>query len=373
MRNLGRIAAVCAILVAFAARLHAATDTAGSAAATQWNALVDEYLDQVAFHFRPTDGTSAGLHQYDSLLEDYSRSAIDSNIRALHQFEKRVVAFNGKGLSQTEAADREIVLGNIRSSLLTLEIIRPWEKNPDTYSSGVTNSVYVIMNRKFASSDDRLKSVIAREKQMPAVFDRAKLNLKNPPRIYTEIALQQLPGLVSFFKNDVPAAFADAKDENIKAEFAKSNAAVVEALQKYEAWLKSDLLARSNGDFRFGAQVYSKKLLYDEMVDTPIDRLLEIGLADLHRNQAEFARIAKEVDASKSPREVLEQLGATHPPPDQLIPHVHKKPSTASSPSSMTSTSSRSRLISGPLSKRRRHLNAPQPPRRWTHPALLKK
>jgi len=317
MRNAGRIAAVCAILVVFAAALRAAPD---SAATTKWNALVDEYLDQAAFHFKPTDGTSAGLHQYDALLEDYSRSAIDSNIRVLHQFEKRVAGFNGKGLSETEAADREIVLGNIRSSLLTLEIIRHWEKNPDTYSGGITNSVYVIMNRKFASSDDRLKPVVAREKQIPGVFTQARLNLKNPPRIYTEIALEQLPGLVSFFKNDVPAAFADAKDENIKAQFAKSNAAVIEALQKYETWLKTDLLARSNGDFRFGAQVYSKKLLYDEMVDTSIDRLLEIGLADLHRNQAEFVRVAKEVDAAKSPREVLAQLGATHPPPDQLIP-----------------------------------------------------
>jgi len=317
MRNSGRIAALCAILIVFAAASRAATD---SAATTKWNALVDEYLDQAAFHFKPTDGTSAGLHQYDALLEDYSRSAIASNIRVLHQFEKRVARFNGKGLSQTEAADREIVLGNIRSSLLTLEVIRLWEKNPDTYSGGITNSIYVIMNRKFASSDDRLKPVIAREKQMPGVFDQARLNLKNPPRIYTEIALEQLPDLVSFFKNDVPAAFADAKDENTKAQFAKSNAAVIEALQKYEAWLRTDLLARSNGDFRFGTQVYAKKLLYDEMVDTPVDRLLEIGLADLHRNQAEFVRIAKEVDAAKSPRQILEQLGATHPSPDQLIP-----------------------------------------------------
>jgi len=130
--------------------------------------------------------------------------------------------------------------------------------------------------------------------------------------------------LISFFKNDVPSAFADAKDETVKAEFAKSNAAVIEALQKYEAWLKSDLLPRSNGDFRFGAEVFSKKLLYDEIVDTPLDHLLEIGLADLHRNQAEFVRIAKEVDPKKTPHEVLEQLGATHPAPDQLIPTFTK-------------------------------------------------
>ena len=105
----------------------------------------------------------------------------------------------------------------------------------------------------------------------------------------------------------------------VKADFAKSNAAVIAALQDYEKWMKSDLLPSSNGDFRIGADVFSKKLLYDEMVDTPLDRLLEIGYADLHKNQAEFERVAKEVDPTKTPKEVLAELATIHPAPDHLL------------------------------------------------------
>ena len=61
------------------------------------------------------------------------------------------------------------------------------------------------MSRTFAPPADRLQSVIARERQIPAVFEAARANLKNPPRIYTEIAIEQLPGIVSFFQNDVPS------------------------------------------------------------------------------------------------------------------------------------------------------------------------
>jgi len=294
----------------------AAKDSVGAIA---WNTLVDQYFDQVYFKFAPTAGTSAGLHQYDTQLEDYSRAGVDRNIAALREFEKRVEGFDGKSLSETEAADRESVLSNIRGALLTLETIRPWEKNPDTYSSGITNSIYTIMSRKFASADDRLRSVIAREKQIPAVFAAARQNLKNPPRIYTEIALQQLPGVVSFFQHDVPSAFADAKDAALKSDFAKSNAAVIAELKSYQQWLKSDLLAKSKGDFRIGADIFAKKLLYDEMVDTPLDRLLEIDMADMRKNQAEFARIAKEIDPNKTPLEVLKELGADHPTPDHLL------------------------------------------------------
>ena len=113
------------------------------------------------------------------------------------------------GLSPGAAADRELVLAQIRGQLLTLEVIRPWEKNPDIYSSGVSNAVFVIMSRNFAPPAVRLKSVIAREKLVPRLFQSARENLKNPPRVYTEIALEQMPGIVSFFQNDVPAAFKD--------------------------------------------------------------------------------------------------------------------------------------------------------------------
>ena len=175
------------------------------------------------------------------------------------------------------------------------------------------------MERKFASPDDRLRSLIAREKQMPALLGNARVNLKNPPRIFTEIAIEQLPDIISFFERDVPDAFADAKDTALKAEFAQSNAAVIAALNNYLGWLRTDLLSESNGDFRIGAETFSKKLEYDEMVELPLDKLLEIGWADLHKNQAHFQEIAKELEPDKTPREVLEELGEKHPAPDQLL------------------------------------------------------
>jgi len=154
---------------------------------------------------------------------------------------------------------------------------------------------------------------------VPAVFAAARANLKNPPKIYTEIAIEQIPGIVGFFQTDVPAAFVDAKDAAAKEAFAKSNAAVIAALQSYGEWLKSDLLPRSHGDFRIGADTFSKKLHYDEMVDIPLDRLLEIDRANMKTNQDEFKRIAHEVDPTKTTAQVLAELEADHPKPDQLL------------------------------------------------------
>jgi len=296
-----------------------AASAAAETAQQQFQNLADEYFDKVYFPYQPTAGTLAGYHQYDTQLEDSSRKTIEAQVVALKGIAARVAAFPVTDLDQAARGDRELVLGSIRSQLLSLETIRGWEKNPDEYSSAISGSIFSLMERKFASPDDRLRSVIAREKLALSRFDEARVNLKNPPRIYTEIAIEQLPGIVSFFQNDVPSAFADAKDEAVKTEFAKTNGAVIAALNSYLNWLKTDLLPRSHGDFRIGADAFTKKLAYDEMVDIPLDRLLEIGWADLKKNQQHFNELAKELEPAKDPRMVLEELGSNHPAPDKLL------------------------------------------------------
>lgn len=285
----------------------------------EWNALVDGYLEEVYFPQNPSYATVSGIHRYDREMEAYSAQEIAAENRVLHEYERRVANFPTAGLGQVDAADREILLGHIRSELLTSETLRPQEKNPDIYSSGATGSVYVLMERKFAPAEVRLRSVIAREKKIPGVLAEARKNLKNPAKIYTQIAIEQIPGIIGFFAKDVPEAFAEVKDPALTAEFAKSNGETIAALKAYGEWLEKDLLPRADGDFRIGAENYSKKLKYEDMVDTPLDRLLEVGLDDLHQNQAELRRVAKEVDATSSVQEVMARLGKMHPAPERLM------------------------------------------------------
>ena len=282
--------------------------------------LADRFFDECYFHYDPVAGTQAGFHQYDALLPSGSRTEIDAEIASLKKFAGEFESYGASGLSPAAAADRELVISQIRGTLLTLEEIRPWEKNPDIYSSGVSNAIFVIMSRSFAPPAVRLKSAIAREKLIPRVLQSARENLKNPPKVYTDVALEQLPGIAGFFQSDVPAAFKDVPDEALLAEFKTTNQSVIDALNAYQAFLKKDLLQRSNGDFRIGVENYRKKLLYDEMVDLPLDRLLEIGRQDMLRNQDEFRRVARQIDASRTPQQILDEAMADHPSADKLLP-----------------------------------------------------
>ncbi len=309
------------VLLAFGASMSAAISAhaANPAVEQQFQHVSDEYFDKLYFPDQPTVGTLTGYHQYDTQLEDYSRKKIDAWVADLVFFERRIETIPAAALSETTRGDRQMVLNDIRSTLLRLETIRSWERNPDLYSGGISNGAFSLMERKFAPPNDRLRSLIAREKLMPSRLEQARANLKNPPHIATEIAIEQLPGIISFFEKDVPSAFVDAKDPALNAEFKQTNGAVIDALKSYLDWLKTDLLPKSNGDFRIGADTFAKKLQYEEMVDIPLDKLLEIGFADLHKNQQHFNQIARELEPGKEPRRVLEELGADHPAPDQLL------------------------------------------------------
>jgi uncharacterized protein (DUF885 family) len=280
----------------------------------------DEYFDQVYFPYQPSQGTMVGYHQYDAKLEDLSQPTLNAQTAALKKFEKRFQQMRDKASFNAETrGDCDLVLGNIRSTLLTLETIRPWENNPDYYTTLATNGVFTIMERRFAAPDLRLRSVVARERQIPELLNQARLNLRNPPRIHVEIAIEQLPDNIHFFESDVPAAFTDAKDAALKEEFSHTNSEAIASLRSFLNWIKTDLLERSNGDFRIGAETFSKKLQYEEMVDLPLDKLLEVGWADLHKNQEQFRRVAKDLEPDKDPKAVLEELGAMHPAPDKLL------------------------------------------------------
>jgi uncharacterized protein (DUF885 family) len=285
----------------------------------EFNQLADRIFDQLIFRYDPVQGTAAGFHQYDALLPSGARAELQEEMAAAKKFTAEVESFDPRGLSPYAAADRELMLAQLRSQSLALENIRMWEKNPDSYSSYATNAIFTIMSRTFAPPAERLKSVIARERLIPRLFQSARANLRNPPRVYTEVALEQLPGIAGFFEKDVPAAFTSVRDPALLAEFRQSNQAVLEALHAYQTFLKDDVLSRSQGDFRIGADNYRQKLLYDEMVDTPLDRLLEIGYEDLHRNQAELKRVAAQIDPHRPPEAILQDLENDHPTADRLL------------------------------------------------------
>ena len=284
----------------------------------KFDKLIDTWFEG-ELETRPSWATGVGVHAYDSRLEATSQAAILARLSRARQFLLEARGIEVDHLSLNRRLDQEIFVAKMLGINLDLDTIRPWERNPAYYPGVVSNGIYGLVKRDFAPVDSRLMSINARLALVPRVFSDARTNLKNPPRVYTEIALGQTRGLVSFLRDLLPPAIAGAQDAQLKATFAKRNAAAIAEVERYAKWLETDLMPRSDGEFRIGRRAYQEKLYDDEMVSESVDALLARGYVALADNHRRMVEVAHRIDPSKTPEQVLADMASVHPSEDSLL------------------------------------------------------
>jgi uncharacterized protein (DUF885 family) len=298
-----------------------ASSTSQSGKSPVFARFVDTYFDSL-YSFSPSQGTAAGFHQYDNKVEDFSAANVNRRIATLHSLQSQLDSIRTTQLALDDSIDAAMIDGAIKSELQDEEELANWKKNPMGYVGLPGNAVDLLMKRNFAAPADRLKSVTARLRGVPAVLTAMRQNVVNPPREFTDLADRIAGGSVGFFKGDVAtwAKGAAGSDSSALREFTQVNDSVVASMQSAADWLKGTLMPRSKGKFAIGAKAFADKLRYDEMVDIPLARLLEIGEAQLDKDYKAFVATAQEVAPGKTPAEAMATLEADHPTAANLIP-----------------------------------------------------
>jgi hypothetical protein len=80
------------------------------------------------------------------------------DIAANRGFRQRVAAIDHRTLSASNQLDHEQLLRAIDPQLVALEQVRPWAKDADFYSSGVTRTAYIMIKRGFSPPEERLRT-----------------------------------------------------------------------------------------------------------------------------------------------------------------------------------------------------------------------
>ncbi|HEX9918866.1 MAG TPA: DUF885 family protein, partial [Pyrinomonadaceae bacterium] len=278
--------------------------------------IASEYL-RGHFAFYPSEATALGVHEFDHLLEARDAEAIAREVRRLRGTLAALARVPEWRLSPEARYDYLVLQSHARAELLELEDVRMWQRNPNIYNQLLASGVDNILKRNYAPIAARLDALVARERQIARLLEDARTNLQNPPRIYTETAIAQVGGSIEYFTTVVPQMFERAGGGRLpaarRAEFETTNDAVVRALQAFREWLRVDLLSRSNGDYAIGAENYRRKLLYEEMVDTPLAGLIRDGERELRRTQNEMRAVAEEIAPGRDLMSVIRSLGRDHP------------------------------------------------------------
>jgi uncharacterized protein (DUF885 family) len=301
----------------------ASSPAPAAAAATPFQTFADRYFSAL-YWTAPTRGTAAGFHQYDARLEELSAGAFRDRADTLHRQLARLDSLRHGTLSADDRIDAAMIDGAIRSELLEIETIQSWRHNPMLYVSLPGSAIDGLMKRNFAPPAERLRSATARLLRVPAVLEAMRANIVDPPKEFTDLAVRMASGSVGFFREAVASWGRDAAggDAVLLREFVAANDSAAAAMQSAAEWLRADLLPRSKGRYAIGAEVFAAKLRYEEMIDLPLDTLLAIGEANLKKDYDAAVVVAREIDSSKTPAQVMATLADQHPTAADLIPFV---------------------------------------------------
>ncbi len=286
----------------------------------EYESVAEEYIKGY-FAARPLQGTALGLHEYDGKISDYSRLALDAELARLRRFDDRLKKFDLNKLGPRQSIDLRILQAAIRKELFQMDEMSIFERNPMVYARAADVNVYI--KRNFAALDDRVRSIIAIESQVPNIMIAAKTNLNEVlPKPYVELAIQIARGSADFLRKNLVAAITELKDDHIRADFQESNRKAAAALTDYANWLERDRLPKASPDFAVGEEKYKRMLAGTELVDLAPAKVLEIGLAQLKSEQRTFEAAGKEIDPGKSAKEVFKQIQSEHPAAENLLSSI---------------------------------------------------
>jgi uncharacterized protein (DUF885 family) len=297
--------------------------------------IAHDYIEQY-LRANPEDATELGDHRFDGQLTDYSSEARAKELATQKEFRDKLNAIDGSQLTGANNVDFRILKENIDYQIFRIEEIKEPEWNPLVYMQSLANSLYLLVARDFASPEQRIPNLRQRMEGIPRVIAQAKANLQHPPRVHTETAIEQTQGAMNLVQEGL-APLLDRAPQ-MKKDLAPLQEKTVAALQDYKTWLQNDLLPRSDGNFRLGAEKYRKKLHFALSSDLSMEEIMKRAQTDLQQTQSAIYETALPLykkyfpnadpatlaDKHKVTAAVLDKLAEQHPDDATIVDYAQK-------------------------------------------------
>jgi uncharacterized protein (DUF885 family) len=275
----------------------------------------DEEFEKIAKDYcenylasHPETATELGDHRFDGALTDYSaesRRRILANAKQVAEALKKFDDY--KQLTGANQVDVRILRDEIESEIFSLEELRDADWNPLVYNQSLANSLYLLVARDFDSAQNRMPNLRHRMEAIPNVIKQAEANLQHPSKVHTETAIDQVQGAINLVRNGLDPLLNQAPQ--MKKEIAPIQEKTAQALEDYKKWLQTDLLKRSDGNFRIGAEKFRKKLRFALASDLSMEEVLRRAQAELAQKQNEIYETALPLYKKYFPRADAKTLG----------------------------------------------------------------
>ena len=288
-------------------------------------ALFRKTLDE-DFRRHPSFATSMGNHEYDDRLDDLSPQARAEDLKRTKQLLADLPKLiDAAKLTRAGQIDLEIWTHSLRYAVWAAENTDEFATDPRAYGAYFSDSVYSLFTQSTLPRERNVANAARRITYVPKIVAAAKVSLKNPPRVLTEVAIKRTAGAVAFYEKEI---FALAGETAATSELTAPCLDAVKALKDYRAFLEKELLPKSAGDWRLGKAKFAAKLALELDAGLTADELIRTAEAEADRVEREMYGVAKQQWAKLFPgvavppddepgrracvRAVLDELGKDH-------------------------------------------------------------
>ncbi|TET94302.1 MAG: DUF885 family protein, partial [Candidatus Zixiibacteriota bacterium] len=224
--------------------------------------------------FYPVRSTEMGIHAYDHRLADYSSSSVKKMTKKLKSHEKQLYRYKSAKLSDHQRINYQLVKSNVDIALLDLEGIKWHKRSPQLYVDEAINGIYFLMLSKHAPLPEKVVPLISRMRAVPALLATARKNIKEPPRVYIEAALESLASGMQFYREVAAQLINELPDR--EDEILEASTKAREAMNDFLTYL-SELPAGPETGFAIGKDNFDYKLSNEYFLTFDADSLLQIG------------------------------------------------------------------------------------------------
>lgn len=280
------------------------------------DACLGDYFDRY-----PQYAARLGLHDYDGRVTDLSPEALDEWPARARGHMRRLAALDDTGLDADARLDRDALVMAMEHEVFACEVLGAYRRDPMDVVNLVDVSGY--LKRDYAPLADRAAGLRRHLAEVPRVLQEARMSLRLPaPAPLVDTAVGLLEGVERFLAEDLVAAVEPLKEEapGLVDEVRAARDVAAEAVADHVAFL-AGLSEGGNtvAAFAIGEAAFRTQLRTQEGVTTDLDRLAEMGRADLARNTAALESVARAIEADADPRRVIADLAADHPPAKELV------------------------------------------------------
>ncbi|MBL7921353.1 MAG: DUF885 domain-containing protein [Bacteroidia bacterium] len=302
------------------------------------NAHFDTYKEnfvEALWKLYPGWASGIGYHKYDSILTIPNKQNREKLLAFAKANLDSLKSFDLNKLSDNNKTDYFMLENSFKETDWSVNTFKSYEWNPASYN--ICGEFAEMLANNYDSLDVRLKNFYLKMAHIPAYYEAAKQNIKNPTAEHTQLAIDQNIGGVSVFSTDLSEALTKSKlSDEKKVELKARATEAIKAITDYASWLKQ-LDNKQASSFRIGKELYKKKFEFDIMSGYTAEQIFDKALQHKKELHEKMFAITKQLwpnylkdkkmpeDNMLAIREMIDVLSAKHVKSDSFQAAIEKQ------------------------------------------------